>query len=271
MLTYEELSRENQRLRREISVFRAERGELPQSNQKPVTLGRIKEFQYSNGLEEQLWQSICTTPETRASSTILHWKDIILPNPACSDQLIAYDRIWNSWVHYALEYPHFSNECTVFMGSMEENSSLDKADASWMSVYFSVLSVSPPMSTYIIYVISLRANGYQTALLMMDDAEAENLPLPDGKHLWLQIRTSTNSSPTAGRHQPPRSLSELVSRCHILPAQGRLYADIQRTLCPSHSNPGHFLQQQRRFGTRGASLEFCNTYRSKDWPRPGLL
>ncbi|KAI8649210.1 Zn(2)-C6 fungal-type domain-containing protein [Fusarium keratoplasticum] len=159
VLTYEELRRENQRLRREISVLRAERGELPQSNARPVTLESIKEFQYSNGLEEQLWQSISTTPETRASSTILHWNDIILPSPACSDRLIAYDRIWNSWVHYALEYPHFGNECTVFMGSMEENSSLDKADASWMAVYFSVLS---------------------TALLMMDDAEAENLPLPDG-------------------------------------------------------------------------------------------
>ncbi|RMJ03287.1 hypothetical protein CDV36_015188 [Fusarium kuroshium] len=159
VLTYEELSRENQRLRREISVLRAERGELRQSNERPVTLGRIKEFQYSNGLEEQLWQSICTTPETRAGSTISHWKDIILPSPACSDQLIAYDRTWNSWVHYALEYPHFSNECAMFIGSMEENSSLDKADASWTAVYFSVLS---------------------TALLMMDDAEAENLPLPDG-------------------------------------------------------------------------------------------
>lgn len=157
MLTYEELRRENQRLRREISVLRAERGELPQSNARPVTLESIKEFQYSNGLEEQLWQSISTTPETRASSTILHWNDIILPSPACSDRLIAYDRIWNSWVHYALEYPHFGNECTVFMGSMEENSSLDKADASWMAVYFSVLSVRPPMSIYVIYAIRLRS------------------------------------------------------------------------------------------------------------------
>ncbi|KAJ3455931.1 hypothetical protein MRS44_017413 [Fusarium solani] len=166
VLTYEELSRENQRLRREISVLRAERGELPQSNARPVTLGSIKESQYSSGAEEQLWQNISTTPETRASSTILHWEDIILPSPACSDRLIAYDRTWHSWVHYALEYPHFSHECTVFMGTMQENLSLDKADASWMAVYFSVLS---------------------TALLMMDDAEAENLPLPDGEQLWLQI------------------------------------------------------------------------------------
>ncbi|KAJ4208864.1 hypothetical protein NW759_013626 [Fusarium solani] len=171
VLTYEELSRENQRLRREISVLRAERGELPQSNARPVTLGSIKESQYSSGAEEQLWQNISTTPETRASSTILHWEDIILPSPACSDRLIAYDRTWHSWVHYALEYPHFSHECTVFMGTMQENLSLDKADASWMAVYFSVLS---------------------TALLMMDDAEAENLPLPDGEQLWLQIHEEEN-------------------------------------------------------------------------------
>lgn len=105
----------------------------------------------------------------------------------------------------------------------------------------------------------------------MDDAEAENLPLPDGENLCLHIRTSTDSSSTIGRHQSPRGLSELVSRCHILPAQGRLHADTQYTLCPSYSNPGHFLQQQRRFGTRGTSLEFCNTYCSKDWLRPGLL
>lgn len=157
MLTYDELSRENQRLRREISVLRTERRELPQSNASPVTFGSIKEFQYSNGLEEQLWQSISTTPETRASSTILHWKDIILPSPACSDRLIAYDKIWNSWVHYALEYPHFSNECTAFMGTMQENLSLDKADASWMAVYFSVLSVGPPPSIYTVYSVRLRS------------------------------------------------------------------------------------------------------------------
>ncbi|KAJ3533439.1 hypothetical protein NM208_g7984 [Fusarium decemcellulare] len=158
--TYEELSRENQRLRREIGTLRAELDKTLQSKPRPVPLRSIKVDQDGEGLEEELWQSLSTTQgKARTNSTILAWEDILLPSPACSDRLIAYDRTWNSWVHYALEYPHFGDECTNFMESIQDNMSLDKADASWMAVYFSVLS---------------------TALLMMDDAEAENLPLPDG-------------------------------------------------------------------------------------------
>ncbi|RBQ73707.1 hypothetical protein FVER14953_20434 [Fusarium verticillioides] len=66
---------------------------------------------------------------------------------------------WDSWVHYALEYPHFKDECDTFAESLEAGLALDEADVPWLAVYFSVLS---------------------TALLMMKDDEAQSLPLSPG-------------------------------------------------------------------------------------------
>jgi hypothetical protein len=77
-----------------------------------------------------------------SKSRVSDWADIILPNVECSRKLIEFDITWDSWVHYALEYPQFKDESDRFAGSLEAGLALDEADVSWLAVYFSVLSVS---------------------------------------------------------------------------------------------------------------------------------
>ncbi len=66
----------------------------------------------------------------------------MLPSRRLSDKLIAYDEVWNSWVHYALEYPDFQQQCMQFMNSLEDGVLLETVDPFWLAVYFSVLCVS---------------------------------------------------------------------------------------------------------------------------------
>ncbi|EMT68921.1 hypothetical protein FOC4_g10005016 [Fusarium odoratissimum] len=118
--TYQELKEENHRLRREIMALKSREGRRP-------TINPAQAQQFENSLDDVEY-----TPE--------------------------FDRTWNSWVHYALEYPQFKDECDHFVSSLEKVLALDKADVSWLALYFSVLS---------------------TALLMMEDNEAQSLQLPN--------------------------------------------------------------------------------------------
>ncbi|KAL2206099.1 hypothetical protein CC79DRAFT_845803 [Sarocladium strictum] len=103
-------------------------------------------------LEDALWEDFASTSLTR--STVLQWDDIMPPSRRTSERLVEYDRVWNSWVHFALEYPQFEQECNDYILALEDGVSLESLDAAWMAVYFSVLCA---------------------ALLMMDDKEAEQL------------------------------------------------------------------------------------------------
>ncbi|KAH6696781.1 hypothetical protein F5X68DRAFT_226189 [Plectosphaerella plurivora] len=89
-----------------------------------------------------------------AGSWVHDWSDIVLPTSRISDELVAFDEIWNSWVHYALEYPVFRQECQDFARNVQGIGKLEAVDPFWLSVYFSVLCA---------------------ALLMMDDGQAEEL------------------------------------------------------------------------------------------------
>ncbi|KAL2833346.1 hypothetical protein BDW59DRAFT_156847 [Aspergillus cavernicola] len=153
--TYEELSVENQRLRQEAEHLRSDHGRIIQHwpSWKSARAEHDEE-----GLEDRLWDSL-SAAWTATGSSVSTWDDVVLPSPACSDQLIAYDKMWNLWAHYAVEYPRFQEECNNFMTAVERGLSLEKADPSWMAVYFSVISA---------------------ALLMMEDDEAERLMLPEG-------------------------------------------------------------------------------------------
>jgi hypothetical protein len=93
------------------------------------------------GLEDKLWDSL-SAASIGIGSTVTTWADVILPDRNCSKQLIAYDRKWNSWVHYAVEYPKFEKECDSFISAIEAGSAIKTQNPSWMAVYFSVLSVS---------------------------------------------------------------------------------------------------------------------------------
>lgn len=74
------------------------------------------------------------------------WGSIMMPSRRCSEQLVEFDRIWNSWVHYALEYPVFENECDEFYAALEKGGALEEYDPAWLAVYFAVLCVSHMIS-----------------------------------------------------------------------------------------------------------------------------
>lgn len=154
--TYESLRDENQRLRQNIEALKTglhptprlsqveEASETTTETAHPLGPQRFAD-QDDDGFEQRLWDTISSTSDIRdIKSTVSSWEDITLPSRECSERLIAYDEMWNSWAHYAVEYPQFSYECDRFMEAVERGTKLGQADASWMAVYFSVLSVPPP-------------------------------------------------------------------------------------------------------------------------------
>ncbi|KAL2847022.1 hypothetical protein BJX68DRAFT_268323 [Aspergillus pseudodeflectus] len=174
--THAELSSENQYLRLELESLRAQNGQLSRNKssvkeRSPRSLSTWSNRKHrpdhdEEGLEDRLWDSL-SAASIGSGSTVTSWADIVLPDRNCSKQLIAYDKKWNSWVHYAVEYPRFENECDSFIFAIEAGSTIETQNASWMAVYFSVLSA---------------------ALLMMGDDEGEGQVLPRG----TQNRRSTS-------------------------------------------------------------------------------
>ena len=69
------------------------------------------------------------------------WHDILLPARECSDRLVAHDKVWNSWVHYAVEYPRFETQCSQFRDAVAAGVALEDMDASWLAIYFAVIAV----------------------------------------------------------------------------------------------------------------------------------
>ena len=183
--TYDELKSENERLRHEIGVIKAERigarpnlSSLGKPDQDQIQAlcwpRRKKRFdEDEDEVEKRLWDTLASNCPVAGPDT-KNWSDIVLPSQSCSEQLINYDEKWNSWVHYALEYPRFRHECDNFMAAVVTGMPLEKFDASWMAVYFSVLTVC------ILTALDLRRQRLifsilQAALLMMDDDAAEEL------------------------------------------------------------------------------------------------
>ncbi|GAM37157.1 hypothetical protein TCE0_022f06834 [Talaromyces pinophilus] len=161
--TYEELSHENHRLRQEIDVLEAklQRSTVNYSAAKSILKhpGQKDGVEHDvEGLEARLWE-ILSAKSAKTVSSVSTWNDIVLPSALCSEQLISYDKSWNSWVHYAVEYPRFQEECNSFSAAMERGQTIEETDPSWMAVYFSVLSA---------------------AIIMMDDEEAGKLRFPEG-------------------------------------------------------------------------------------------
>ncbi|KAF2024456.1 hypothetical protein EK21DRAFT_94086 [Setomelanomma holmii] len=151
--TYDELRRDNERLLYEVEAIKAHHRGTTQS-QQTSSITHDKKVSHSShwsprnrcldedadGLERKLWDSMsCNDPV--AIPAMASWSDVILPSHSCSEKLIDYDEKWNSWVHYALEYPRFRYECDSFMSSIASGISLEQTDPFWLAVYFSVLSV----------------------------------------------------------------------------------------------------------------------------------
>ncbi|KAF4452061.1 hypothetical protein F53441_4992 [Fusarium austroafricanum] len=159
--TYQELSQENDRLRQEIQALKAQKYAQTSSPQAHPVRNRqlLDHFEYTPPeLDDELWQTLASSSNIKSSS-VFEWADIILPNVDCSKKLVDFDLTWNSWVHYAVEYPQFKEQSDALVDSLENGSLLDQSNAPWLAVYFSVLG---------------------TALLMMEDDDAQRLPLPSG-------------------------------------------------------------------------------------------
>ncbi|CAI6101340.1 unnamed protein product [Clonostachys chloroleuca] len=153
-LTYDELKAENQRLRDEIELLKRQ-----QVSSSPTLPGEKLRRSLGNDdeLEKRLWKLVSAS--SPASPTATGWGSVVMPSRRCSEQLVEFDRVWNSWVHYALEYPAFEIECDHFYAELEKGCALEDYDPAWLSVYFAVLCA---------------------ALLMMAEDVASRVPLPQG-------------------------------------------------------------------------------------------
>lgn len=79
----------------------------------------------------------------------VRWADVSLPSQEVSARLVDYDERWNSWMHYAVEYPGFHDEHLQFWTSFEAGVGLEDFDPAWLAVYFSIITVRghPPYHT----------------------------------------------------------------------------------------------------------------------------
>ncbi|KAH6989168.1 hypothetical protein BKA56DRAFT_542552 [Ilyonectria sp. MPI-CAGE-AT-0026] len=176
MPSYQELLEENSRLRNALGAANStalDRPEppLPTRRRKPQHL-----LESPDVLEKMLLEPPSQPPQ---SNKKLEWAHIILPSRESSEALVAFDKKWNSWVHYALEYPTFEHEHTSFMESIENGASLSDLDPAWLSVYFSVLSAALLMADED-YALELNLPGdpqrllrnwYEAALLCLNRAD----------------------------------------------------------------------------------------------------
>lgn len=106
------------------------------------------------------WESLIFSKiEPSAGGVHIAWPDLILPSRDLSSLLLSHDKVWNSWVHYGLQYPQFEDEHDKFWDLREAGGCVDDCDLFWLAVYFAVLS---------------------TSLLSISDEELAELTLPQG-------------------------------------------------------------------------------------------
>ena len=137
---------DSESLMQEIVCLKAELRAFKDAQNSHVRLGiaqgprKSRQLENRDSMEDSLWDSISSNI-VASRSNVVNWDDVVLPVRSLSSRLVAYDRTWNSWVHYALEYPRFQHECDAFMDAMDSGVSLGCHDPFWMAVYFSVISV----------------------------------------------------------------------------------------------------------------------------------
>jgi hypothetical protein len=107
------------------------------------------------------------------------WPNVILPSRSCSFALVEFDRIWNSWVHAALDHPVFEIEHLQFRERLENGDSIDSMEPSWLALYFSVIAVS--FSIFTDHGKRGILSSIKAALLIADDDEANDFGLPSSE------------------------------------------------------------------------------------------
>ncbi|KAG9252434.1 uncharacterized protein F5Z01DRAFT_228025 [Emericellopsis atlantica] len=182
----EDLRRENEQLRDELRKPKS--GQLSHSTPStPRGPRNSHSLENSDSIEDALWDSI-RFKAVPSGSTIGSWEEAVLPSRSASDHLIAYDRTWNCWVHYAVEYPQFQQECDAFMDALESGQALESYDHHWKAVYFSVLCAALLMmeeeeATCLVAsehvdmdVSSLCRNWYDAAIFSLHRADFMRVP-----------------------------------------------------------------------------------------------
>ena len=132
VLTYEELLRENARLREALRANSIK-------NEEPSVQIVQQHAEKEESDEALLFKSDDTLEKEPIAN--LNEKDIVLPSVQCSNALLAHDEKWNSWVHYALEYPTFTQQHDAFLVRLQNGASLESFDPSWLAIYFAVITV----------------------------------------------------------------------------------------------------------------------------------
>ena len=75
-------------------------------------------------------------------SRVASLSDIYIPSRETSNALVHYDRQWNSWVHYATEYPRFQEQHDLHFRTIQMDILNEKIDLLWLAMYLGVISVS---------------------------------------------------------------------------------------------------------------------------------
>lgn len=142
---YEDLLRENQELKLALS----------HANPPPAQTYRHQPPDRWSALEQLVFSEL----EPCAAEIHVSWPDLLFPSRELSSRLLYHDKLWNSWVHYGLQYPQFDHEHDLFWDEFEKTGSLDGCNPFWLAMYFAVLS---------------------TSMLSMGDDELVGVHLPQG-------------------------------------------------------------------------------------------
>lgn len=146
--TYDDLLRENQELKLALS----------HANPSATNTYRLPSTDKGDAWEKLIFSEL----QPSAAAIQVSWPNPPLPSRELSSRLLHHDKLWNSWVHYGLQYPRFEHEHESFWDGLETGGSLDDCDPFWLAIYFAVLS---------------------TSLLSIDSDELADLSLPRG--IWL--------------------------------------------------------------------------------------
>lgn len=147
-MTYDELMQENARLQ-EIIDARETKANRPAA--LPIALRHLPSYEYD---DDDYYETILFKATAQQQPVgNLQQRDVMVPSRQCSHRLIQHDKKWNSWIHYAVEYPQFDIEHDSFMSRLEAGVSLEEEDPSWLAIYFAIITVrfvNPGVSSSIV-------------------------------------------------------------------------------------------------------------------------
>lgn len=118
--------------------------QMPQSESTELTrsVSEIEENQPQRNFET--FDQVCVKA---LSKTQIHlrpqpkWNQLVLSNSKTSTALVAHDKIWNSWMHNALNYARFEKEHETFLIMRQSGKPITSMESSWLALYFAVLAV----------------------------------------------------------------------------------------------------------------------------------